>query len=202
MSRMSAFSFDRSFRMGFQIVLAAFFAMWAVAAQAVTLNFDEYVGGVNLGAGPVATLEANDVVGGVELTLTNNAAAGSNIGRLWMVFDGNTGGLSMSGAAIRDFSTTPWMIAGNTFDINTGFFGPSSINSVLFGESVTFTLLGATVADLFGDSPGALINIAGLNGGTARYAATLAAVPLPAAGLMLLGALGLMAVGRRSRRLV
>ena len=190
---------------GPRAVLAAVFALWACIAQAVTLNFDEHVTGVDLGATTVATLEANDVAGGVQMTLTNVAVAGgidAFLTQLLMTYDGALGGLSLqndAGVAASAFNTGA--ITNASFDFDFEVLWPTSNAGggalrLNIGESSTFTILGATLADLFNGTPGAMLHVQGLDGGgSTKYIASV--VPLPAAGLMLLGALGLLGVSRR-----
>jgi len=194
-----------------RVLAAAFLVVWSGAAQAVTLTFDEYVNGANYGATSLAMLQADDVAGGVQMTLTNTALAGgmnAHVTQLLLTYQGVTGALSLgneAGVVPTGFQDGSFLNAGFPFDLRIRWDETGPLTQLNIGESSTFTILGASLADLFQSLPGspfAMIQLKGLDTANAtKYAASFAPIPLPAAGLMLLAALALMAGLRRTRRL-
>ncbi|MBM1222514.1 hypothetical protein JQU17_20080 [Ponticoccus sp. SC2-23] len=190
-----------------RVLPAVFLMIWSGAAQAVTLTFDQYVNGADYGATTIATLEADDVAGGVQMTLTNTAVIGgmnAYVSQLLMTYQGVTSGLSLSneaGVATTSFQDGSFLNAGFPFDLRIRWDETDPLTQLNIGESSTFTILGASIADLFQSLPGtpfAMLQIKGLdNANATKYAASFAPIPLPAAGLMLLVALGLLGVARR-----
>jgi hypothetical protein len=183
------------------------------AASAVTISFNDYREGRDLGDTVVATLSAEQVFKGVRFTLTNTSATPLNsfISRLFLAYDGplgpvqrlNEGGVATSGywknAAIDN--------AGLQFQFAIRFLGTDRLNP---GESATFRLRNTTLAGFFQGGGFGMVQVQGLDsmpapfssqgGSYAKYTAPqIAPVPLPAAGLMLLGALGGLAALRRRK---
>lgn len=195
------------------------------AAQAITLQFDQYQSGQYIGDLSIATLEANDISGGVELTLTNNALVGgldAFITRLFLNNDSDAtvavsnvqpvGGVAYSGLETWNVDKTD---AGFKYDIRTSWPTSNQLDRLNIGESSTFRLLGSvSLASLFSDMGKlAMIHVQGLEtpdwckddyseracAGSTKYVATISAVPLPAGGVLLLTALGGLAAARRRK---
>lgn len=190
-----------------RVLSAALLMIWSGAAQAVTLTFDQYVNGEDYGATSIATLQADDVAGGVQMTLTNTALVGgmnAYVSQLLMTYQGASSSLSLNneaGVATTSFQDGSFLNAGFPFDLRIRWDETDPLTQLNIGESSTFTILGASMADLFQSLPGtpfAMIQVKGLdNANATKYAASFAPIPLPAAGLMLLVALGLLGVVRR-----
>lgn len=198
-------------------VIGTAFAIAATAASALTINFDQYITGTNLGQTTLATLTATQNGSNVDMVFTNTGiAAGTSAfdTALGMMYNGSTAGISLlysGGVAIAGFATNatgngiggPWDLVVN--------WGTSNKNNGLLrlniGEYSAFSLQGAQLSSLFfgsgsGSNPSAIIHVQGLaNGGSTKYGpGTPAPVPLPAAGLMLLTSLGGFGLARRRRK--
>lgn len=186
------------------------------AANALTVEFNDYHAGRNLGDTVVATLTAEQVFKSVKFTLTNTSTTplSSFISQLFLTYDGplapverlNVGGVPTAGM----WKNTKITNAGLQFQIAIRFatkWGEDRLNP---GESATFRLRNTTLAGFFQGDDFGMVNVQGLGtlratasgaGGTfAKYTtAPVAPVPVPAAGLMLLGALGGLAFLRRRK---
>lgn len=188
--------------------------LWAGMAQAVTLQFDQYVTGTDLGGGPLATLEVTDLgAGGVQFTMTNiNIASGLDpfITQLFLANSGSaaTGHTDDAGVAVKDVANgsfnDPRFSGTGEFQLLVTWATSNAQNGagrLEVGESSTFTILGIDFAALSlfsGSTP--MIHVQGLDGGgSTKYAAS--PVPLPAAAWLLLLGLGVLgAAGRRHRK--
>lgn len=188
--------------------LAVVVAMAAPAAQAVTITFDSYVDGADLGAVDVATLEATQVGSDVEFVLTNTLTEKpkSFLVKLFLTYNGPTRGVSLLDVATvdaRKLSIGNFSAAGLEFQFFIGYH-VTSVQSGLHrlnpGESSTFRLLNTTLAGFFQSTDSALVEVRGLGKTTPVAWYQPSTIPLPSAGLMLLGALGGLALMRRLRR--
>ncbi len=189
-------------------MLAAVLMLWSCAAYAVTLTFDEYVTGEDLGETTLATLEITETADGVQFTLTNvavDAGIDAFLTQLFLTYESSTAGLTLTddgGVATDDFTTNDIINASFDFQIivewETSNRGGGE-ERLEIGESSTFTIVGATLDDFLSDDDVfAMIHIQGLDGGgSTKYTATIPPIPLPAAGGLLLAALGALAIRRR-----
>ncbi len=205
-------------------ISAISFASTASSAT-VTTFFSTFLTGTDVGNSSLATLVAEDVAGGVEMTLTNTGTAAgvsSFDTQLFLAYaapnDSSVGLTHISGVQTKNFVTN----AGNI--TNAGYswqmlveWGTSNNNNgaarLEIGESSKFLLTGATTARLFGNSgsnPYAMIHIQGVGDNanlSSKYGpgdnggGGITPVPLPASLPLLLGALGLggFALKRRQR---
>lgn len=184
-------------------VLVVFLAVWVSSAQATTLSFEDHMGGTDLGGVSGVILDAGAVSDGIEITLTNTGAYAALIGKLTMSYAGQESDIRLAASPdTRAFrfggdGTSPISVAMGTISLE--FWGRDMpLAAIRPGESFGFTLLGASMSDLFVGRHGAIISLFTEEGGRSRYAAVpLAEAPLPAAGLMLLAALGLLGAARR-----
>lgn len=205
-----------------QKVLAAItcFLLTAGTAQAATVSvsFSTFFTGEDLGAVELATLEATQLGGDVEIVFTNTAFAHANSfeTQLYLGYggpaDSSVGLTNVSGVATDSFQTNAgsFVNADATFDILVAW-GTSNkgggISRLEPGESSTFLLTDALLSLLFGGSgrdPFAMIHVQGLNSGNStKYVGTIAPVPLPAALPLFAGGLGLFGLmGWLSKRAV
>jgi hypothetical protein len=183
------------------------------AADAVTVEFNNYLTGRDLGDTVLATLEAEQVGRHVEFTLTNvmTTPLTSFISQLFLTYTGslrpvgreNVAGVATSGFVRRGSIAN----AGLDFQFMIRWPSSNSQDRLNPGESSTFRLKNTTLAGFFQGDNFAMIHANALGAATARttggtstkYTGTIAPVPVPAAGLMLLGALGGLAALRRRK---
>ncbi|MGB3148014.1 MAG: hypothetical protein WBA91_09705, partial [Paracoccaceae bacterium] len=78
------------------VLIGAALSLAASAASALTVNFDTYLTGVNLGNTTLATLTATQNGNNVDFLFTNTGAAGGSGAfdtRLQMMYNGSTSGI-------------------------------------------------------------------------------------------------------------
>ena len=198
-------------------VLAAALGFVASAASALTVNFDTWITGTNLGNTSLATLTATQNGSDVDITFTNTGIAGGVNAfdtRLLMQYNGSVAAIGfqfISGVAMTGLFKNVNDTAG-PWDLGTGWGTAGSPNGLFrlnVGESSSFRLLNASLANLFagsGSSPFAMIHVQGLTGGgSTKYGGSVptpppAPVPLPAAGVLLLAAMGGLGIASRRRK--
>ncbi|WP_284162906.1 VPLPA-CTERM sorting domain-containing protein [Frigidibacter sp. SD6-1] len=185
----------------------------ASGASALTINFDQYITGTNLGQTTLATLTATQNGNNVDMVFTNTSIVGGSGAfdtALQMMYNGSTAGISVlwtGGVQVSSFTLgggigpyNPWDLVVNWATSNKGN-GALRLN---VGESSAFTLVGAQLSNLFfgsgsGSNPSAMIHVQGLTGGgSTKYGPS--PVPVPAAGVLLIGALGGLGLAARRRR--
>ena len=93
------FDFTKNLRQAIRAALAgAAFAVVANAASALTINFDQYITGTNLGQVTLATLDATQNGNNVDFVFTNTGIAGGASAfdtALGMMYNGSTAGISL-----------------------------------------------------------------------------------------------------------
>ena len=194
------------------VIAALTLGLMASSASALTINFDQYLTGTNLGQTTLATLTATQVGSNVNMVFTNTGIAGGTgtfDTALQMMYNGSTSGISLiqtGGVAISSFTLGGGVGPFNPWDLVVNWSQRNNNNGALrlnVGEWSSFTLVGAQLSNLFfgsGSNPSAMIHVQGLTGGgSTKYGPS--PVPLPAAGFLLIGAmggLGLIAARRKS----
>ncbi|WP_255576521.1 VPLPA-CTERM sorting domain-containing protein [Jannaschia sp. AI_61] len=172
------------------LVAAASLALAPVAASALTVNPASNIAdgqtGIDINAGPYlysANFEDSDAAGVLTFEFVNNSASFKTVGAVFGTALQSV--LNFSGGVVAAWGNGTFAMVPDTDP--TGSFNVS-------------TLLGAGVSDTltttFGD-PTAI-----RSGGQGSINFTVAAVPVPAAGLLLIGALGGMAAMRRRKKAV
>ncbi|MCY1127895.1 VPLPA-CTERM sorting domain-containing protein [Frigidibacter sp. RF13] len=183
----------------------------ASGASALTVNFDQYITGTNLGQTTLATLTATQNGNNVDMVFTNTGIVGGTgtfDTALQMMYNGSTSGISLlwtGGVQVSNFTLgggigpfNPWDLVVNWATSNSN----GGANRLNVGEFSSFTLVGAQLSNLFfgsGSNPSAMIHVQGLTGGgSTKYGPS--PVPVPAAGFLLFGALGGLGLAARRRR--
>ena len=179
----------------------------AQAATAGTYCYDTVVTGATPATTCAAQLTLSTVATGVQFDLKNTDTGDPRawIDYLLFNYSGNTSGLG-----ITDF-TDSWTIvqsigtttnAGLDFNIKDNVNPNGSKNGLLVGDTTSWIVTGAVLADIMVVDPNSLLHIGGLNGGKSTKLTTsgLSPVPLPAAGLLLMGALGGLGLAKRRRK--
>jgi hypothetical protein len=170
----------------------------ATGAGAVTVSFNTHVTGADLGNVELATLEATQNGTAVDFTLSATflAQPTSYIDYLRLNYGGPplpTSATNTGGVAFASFSTGSFTDASYAFNIDFDYPNSNSGGGVLRlnpGEFSSFSIANADL-NLFDFSPfAALIHVNALSGGDSTKYTTSAPIPLPAAGLLLLGGLG------------
>ncbi len=187
-------------------------ALMASGAQAVTVNFDTHHSGLDVGQTTLGTLSAVQVGNDVEFVYTNTAIGfdPGHTTQLYLTYLGQLATVTLTniaGVSTNGLSISPPTNAGLQFQFEISWPTSNKDDGALRlnpGESSTFSLLNTTLAGFFqGDNFG-MIHIQGLTDGeSAKYVASApgtAVVPVPAAGLLLIGALGGLAALRRRRK--
>jgi hypothetical protein len=144
-------------------------------AATVTINFDTYLSGQNVGTGSIATLEADQIGADVQLKLTNTFASqpASFDTQLFLAYLGSsfgTGLSDVSGVVTSDFTNpapATFVNAGYTWDMLVEWETSNKDDTLRLnpGESSTFLLTNALLTSLFGGSslsPFAMLHLQGL----------------------------------------
>jgi hypothetical protein len=188
-------------------------------SQAVTVNFDTYLSGLNVGTGSIATLDANQDGANVLMTLTNTfSEAASFDTQLFLTYLGSSLGIGLadvSGVATAGFTNpapATFVNAGYTWDMVAEWGTSNAGGGVLRlnpGESSTFLLTNALLSSLFAGSlisPFAMLHLQGLTpvdgDDSSKYGGTIVSnpVPLPGSILLLFSALGGLGFLARARK--
>ena len=190
------------------LATAAVLTVMASGANAATVNFDTYHSGLNVGSTTLGTLSAEQAGSDVQFVYTNTAFGydPGHTTQLFLTYLGQQATvtlLNIAGVATDAFAKDASLTnAGLQFQFRVSWPTKNTGGGVLRlnpGESSTFKLLNTTLAGFFQGDNSAMIHIQGLtDGASAKYVST-SPVPVPAAGFLLVGALGGLAALRRRK---
>jgi hypothetical protein len=161
---------------------AAVLALAPLAASAATINGAININGdINLAGSNFTALGGVDLVQG-----TGTVSSGV----------GDFAGLAGSNVTLTDIL---FGAPGNIWSVGGFTFAATSFLSINGGAFPNFTAVGLLSKAGFDDTQGTLLFSAQGNNVSASFSSTTTAVPVPAAGLMLLTALGAAAALRRKK---
>ncbi|BCW96566.1 MAG: hypothetical protein KatS3mg018_2048 [Fimbriimonadales bacterium] len=132
-------------------------------------NFNTvYTGGTPVGPAPWATMTISDIVGGVQISLTNSPTntAGQFIRELNLLFNTTPTGSDFTGDPyVQLISLGSYTDAGLGFNAQVRFKGSPPASRLLPGGTSTFQLFGVSTTDFAGLDNSAMVHIQGLPSG-------------------------------------
>ncbi len=143
-----------------------------------TINFafnTVHTGGTPGGSAPWATMTITNIVGGVQITLTNSATnpTGQFIGELELLFNTLPTGSDFTGDPfVSSMGLGSHTDAGLTFNVEVDFVNAPPSARLLPGNSSTFTLFGVSESDFAGQNDSAMVHIQSIpSGGSSKVIA-------------------------------
>jgi hypothetical protein len=133
------------------------------ASASIVFNFNTvWTGGTPIGPAPWATMTITDIVGGVQISLTNSPtnASGQFISKLNLLFNAlPTGSNSTGDPYVTSISLGNYTDASLSFNVGVNFKIAPPPQRLLPGNTSTFKLFGVSTANFVGANNSAMVHI-------------------------------------------